>query len=169
MFHGDGFISWKTANGLSRRDVATNQPVQGHCFFLSFLFVGIHSRPPPLRGIVRQHVDDVKTIYSQKQMSINGGEWKWRLKSNYPTLSGLTPAVGGVVFFGDIGGHFYAVDATNGQRLWELDGAIAGGVIIYSATGKQYVAVATGPNGMTWSTEVTTAKTVILGLGRTSQ
>jgi len=167
MFHGDGFISWKTANGLSRRDVATNQPVQGHCFFLSFLFVGIHSRPPPLRGIVRQHVDDVNTIYSRKQMSINGGEWKWRLKSNYPTLSGLTPAGGGV-FFGDIGDHFYAVDATNGQRLWgqKLDGAIAGGVIIYSATGMQYVAVATGPNGMTW---VTTAKMVILGLGRTSQ
>jgi outer membrane protein assembly factor BamB len=62
-------------------------------------------------------VDDVNTIYSRKQMSINGGEWKWRLKSNYPTLSGLTPAGGGV-FFGDIGDHFYAVDATNGQRLW---------------------------------------------------
>jgi hypothetical protein len=27
---------------------------------------------PPLRGIVPQQVDDVKTIYSQKQMSING-------------------------------------------------------------------------------------------------
>jgi hypothetical protein len=72
MFHGDGFISWKTANGLSRRDVAAINLSKVTVFFLSFLFVGIHSRPPPLRGIVRQQVDDVKTIYSQKQMSING-------------------------------------------------------------------------------------------------
>ena len=59
----------------------------------------------------------------------------------------------------------------NGQRLWsqKLDGAIGGGVITYTATGMQYVAVATGLNRMTWSTEVTTAKIVILGLGRTSQ
>jgi hypothetical protein len=68
MFHGDGFISWKTANGLSRRDVAAINLSKVTVFFLSFLFVGIHSRPPPLRGIVRQQVDDVKTIYSQKQM-----------------------------------------------------------------------------------------------------
>jgi hypothetical protein len=35
------------------------------------------------------------------------GVWKWRLKSNYPILSGMTPTAGGIVFFGDVGGNFY--------------------------------------------------------------
>ena len=34
------------------------------------------------------------------------GVWKWRLKSNYPILSGITPTAGGIVFFGDMGGNF---------------------------------------------------------------
>ena len=34
------------------------------------------------------------------------GVWKWRLKSNYPVISGMTPTTGGIVFFGDVGGNF---------------------------------------------------------------
>ena len=49
----------------------------------------------------------------------DSGEWKWRLKTNYPTLSGLTPTAGGIVFFGDMGGNFYAVDASNGSAALE--------------------------------------------------
>ena len=96
----------------------------------------------------------------------DSGEWKWRLKSNYPTLSGLTPTGGGIVFFGDIGGNFYAVDASNGQRLWgqKLGGAVGGGVITYTANGSQRVAVAAGLTSILWPTEVATAKIVILGL-----
>jgi alcohol dehydrogenase (cytochrome c) len=96
----------------------------------------------------------------------DSGEWKWRLKSNYPTLSGLTPTAGGVVFFGDMGGNFYAVDASNGQRLWgqKLEGAVGGGVITYTANGSQRVAVAAGLTSVLWPTEVATAKIVILGL-----
>ena len=49
-----------------------------------------------------------------------------------------------LVLFGDMGGNFDAVDASNGQRLWNthLDGAIGGGVVTYSAGGSQMVAVA---------------------------
>jgi alcohol dehydrogenase (cytochrome c) len=46
------------------------------------------------------------------------GVWKWRLKSNYPIVGAVTPTAGGVVFFGDLGGNFYALDAANGQKLW---------------------------------------------------
>jgi alcohol dehydrogenase (cytochrome c) len=96
----------------------------------------------------------------------DSGEWKWRLKSNYPTLSGLTPTAGGIVFFGDMGGNFYAVDANNGQPLWnrKLEGAVGGGVITYTANGSQRVAVAAGLTSILWPTEVATAKIVILGL-----
>jgi alcohol dehydrogenase (cytochrome c) len=98
------------------------------------------------------------------------GVWKWRLKSNYPILSGMTPTAGGVVFFGDMGGNFYVLDAGNGQRLWgqKIGGAIGGGVITYTANGAQRIAVATGFTSILWPTEVVTGKIVILGLGDAS-
>jgi alcohol dehydrogenase (cytochrome c) len=94
------------------------------------------------------------------------GAWKWRLKSNYPILSGMTPTSGGLVFFGDMGGNFYALNDTNGQRLWgkKIGGAIGGGVITYTAKGVQKIAVATGFTSIVWPTEVVTGKVVILGL-----
>ena len=68
------------------------------------------------------------------------------VKSNYPMEGGITPTAGGVVFFGDLGGNFYALDVANGKKLWgqKIGGAIAGGVITYMAGGAQRVAVATG-------------------------
>ena len=77
----------------------------------------------------------------------------------------MTPTAGGVVFFGDAGGNFYALDAANGQKLWgqELGGAIGGGVITY-ANGTQKVAVAAGFAHPAWPTKITKAKIVVLGL-----
>jgi alcohol dehydrogenase (cytochrome c) len=97
------------------------------------------------------------------------GAWKWRTQSNYPILSGMTPTAGGVVFFGDMGGNFYALEATTGERLWgkNLGGAIGGGVITYSAGGAQRVAVAAGYTSILWPTKNVTGKIVILGLPRT--
>jgi alcohol dehydrogenase (cytochrome c) len=98
------------------------------------------------------------------------GVWKWRLKSNYPIVGGMTPTAGGVVFFGDLGGNFYALNATTGEKLWgqDLGGAIAGGVITYTANGAQKVAVAAGFTMLAWPTKIVTAKIVILGLDRAS-
>src|SRR5262245_857272 len=98
------------------------------------------------------------------------GVWKWRLKSNYPILGGVTPTAGGVVFFGDIGGYFYALDATNGQKLWgqDLGGAIGGGVITYMANGAQKVAVAAGFTDLAWPKKIVTAKIVVLDLDSAS-
>ena len=61
-------------------------------------------------------------------------------------MSGVTPTAGNLVFFGDMGGNFYALDAETGQKLWgqKIGGAIAGGVITYTANGVQKIAVATG-------------------------
>jgi alcohol dehydrogenase (cytochrome c) len=94
------------------------------------------------------------------------GVWKWRLKSNYPILGGMTPTAGGVVFFGDIGGNFYALDSASGEKLWgqQLAGAIGGGVITYTVNGAQKVAVASGFTHLAWPTKIVTAKIEILGL-----
>jgi len=98
------------------------------------------------------------------------GAWKWRLKSNYPIQSGMTTTAGGIVFFGDMGGNFYVLDAANGQKLWgqKIGGAIAGGVITYTVNGTQKIATATGLTEILWPTEITTAKVSILGLDSAS-
>jgi alcohol dehydrogenase (cytochrome c) len=96
----------------------------------------------------------------------DSGVWKWRLRSNYPILSGVTPTAGGLVFFGDLGGNFYAVDAATGEKLWgrKLGGAIGGGVITYAVGGVQRVAVATGLANIAIPTDLSTGKVVVLGL-----
>jgi alcohol dehydrogenase (cytochrome c) len=78
----------------------------------------------------------------------------------------MTPTAGGVVFFGDMGGNFYALDAATGQRLWgqNLGGAIGGGVTTYFAGGAQRVAVTAGYTSILWPTKIVTGKIVILGL-----
>jgi alcohol dehydrogenase (cytochrome c) len=94
------------------------------------------------------------------------GVWKWRLKSNYPIMGAVTPTAGGLVFFGDMGGNFYALDAETGKKLWgqKIGGAIGGGVITYAVNGAQKVAVATGYVSPALPAEIRRAKVVILGL-----
>jgi alcohol dehydrogenase (cytochrome c) len=94
------------------------------------------------------------------------GVWKWRLKSNYPIIGAVTPTAGGLVFFGDVGGNFYALDAATGQKLWgqKIGGAIGGGVITYTVNGAQKVAAATGYVSPAFPTEIRRAKISILGV-----
>jgi alcohol dehydrogenase (cytochrome c) len=94
------------------------------------------------------------------------GIWKWRLKSNYPIFGAVTPTAGGLVFFGDMGGNFYALDAETGQKLWgqKIGGAIGGGVITYTVNGAQKVAVATGYVSPAVPAEIRRAKIAILGV-----
>ena len=96
----------------------------------------------------------------------DSGQWRWRARTNYPIQSGMTPTAGGVVFFGDMGGNFYALDANDGHKLWggKIGGAVGGGVITYKSGANQRVAVATGLTEVLWPTEITTAKVSILGL-----
>ena len=70
------------------------------------------------------------------------------------------------MFFGDVSGNFYALDAATGQKLWgkKIGGAIAGGVITYTANGAQKVAVATGFISPAFPVEIRRAQIAILGL-----
>ncbi len=95
------------------------------------------------------------------------GKWRWRAHLNYPVQSALTTTAAGMVFFGDMGGNFYALDTANGHALWRqnLGGAMAGGIVSYYTGGVQKLAVTTGFTAILWPTAVTTGKIVILGIG----
>ncbi len=123
--------------------------------------------PLDIAGKQDPHSDWAGWLYAT---DADSGQWKWRVKTNYPILSGVTPTGGELVFFGDMGGNFYAVDAVSGRKLWgtKLDGAIGGGVITYEAGGSQKVAVAAGLTSILWPTEQSTAKIVILGLDQSA-
>ena len=74
------------------------------------------------------------------------------------------------MFFGDLGGSFYALNSASGEKLWgqALGSAIAGGVINYTANGAQKVAVESGLTMIAWPTKIVKAKIEILGLGNAS-
>ncbi len=94
------------------------------------------------------------------------GEWKWRARANYPTISGLVPTAGNLIAFGDMGGHFRVLRASNGDVLFEkkFEGAIAGGVISYKVGGKQYFALTSGTSHPQWPVHPSTGKIVVMAL-----
>ncbi len=67
------------------------------------------------------------------------------LQSNY---SGVLTTSGGLVFFGESSGGFAAVDAHNGKYLWhfETNHAIRASPMTYAIGGRQYIAIASGSN-----------------------
>jgi len=77
------------------------------------------------------------------------GKMAWRVHTAAPMYAALTPTAGNVLFTGDLGGNFLALDARNGKVLYRFNtgGPIAGGVVTYEQKGKQYVAVASGSSG----------------------
>jgi alcohol dehydrogenase (cytochrome c) len=91
---------------------------------------------------------------------------KWQFRAPYPVMSGITPTTGRVLFFGDMGGTLYALDAASGEKVWSanLGGAIGGGVITYDTGQGQKIAVAAGMVSPIWPTPKVNAKVVVLGL-----
>jgi len=71
---------------------------------------------------------------------------KWEVELKYPPLASLLSTKGGLVFVPGADGTFYALDADSGAKLWTHNNGIGhhGGVISYTARGRQYVAVVTG-------------------------
>ena len=71
---------------------------------------------------------------------------KWDLEMKYPPIASLMSTKGGLVFVPGADGTFYALDADNGAKLWSNNNGLGhtGGLISYTAKGKQYIAVVTG-------------------------
>ena len=74
------------------------------------------------------------------------GKQRWVYKSETPMLAGVCTTSGGLVFTGEHGKDFMALDARTGEVLYRFNtgGPVGAGVISYSVTGKQYVAAVSG-------------------------
>ena len=74
------------------------------------------------------------------------GKQRWTYRSAAPMLAGVCTTSGGLVFTGEHGQDFLALDARTGEVLYRFNtgGPVAGGVVSYSVNGKQYVAAISG-------------------------
>jgi alcohol dehydrogenase (cytochrome c) len=74
------------------------------------------------------------------------GTVKFEIPYTVPPHAGLLTTGGNLLFVPEADGMLTAYDASNGKKLWSHnDGqGHAGGIITYTAGGKQYVAVMTG-------------------------
>jgi PQQ-dependent dehydrogenase (methanol/ethanol family) len=76
----------------------------------------------------------------------------WAVTENFPVWSGALVTAGDVVFYGTMDGWFKALDAKNGNLLWQFkcgSGIIGQPVSYRGPDGKQYVAILAGVGG--WS------------------
>ena len=78
------------------------------------------------------------------------GKERWRYESPTPLVAGVVATASGLVFTGEVGGYFDAIDAKSGSVLLHMDlkDSVQGGVITYSAKNTQYVAVVSGDGGV---------------------
>jgi alcohol dehydrogenase (cytochrome c) len=94
------------------------------------------------------------------------GRVRWKYHAPHPMLAGVTPTAGGVLFAADMSGRVYAVDAATGRMLWQTDTgqATGGGIITYTAGGRQLLGVASGMKSPIWPGGASQSRIVVLGL-----
>ena len=95
-----------------------------------------HEVPPP-GGEIYGHLDARDPITGAK---------KWEVRFPEPPLSSVLSTGGNLVFLPDARGVVHAYNAETGAELWNHSDGLGhvGGIISYSAGGKQYVAVTVG-------------------------
>jgi alcohol dehydrogenase (cytochrome c) len=94
------------------------------------------------------------------------GEVRWKVQAPAPVVAGVTPTAGGLVFTADLTGHFRAFDAETGAVLYENETgqSIGGGIVSYSAGGKQRIGLASGMKSGIWPGAATESRIQVFGL-----
>jgi len=74
--------------------------------------------------------------------------WEIEQKVPAPNYGGVLSTAGGLVFYSESSGGFAAVDAKAGRTLWHFETSQSpkASPMTYSVDGRQYVALASGPN-----------------------
>ncbi len=80
------------------------------------------------------------------------GNVRWKYESQQPLLAAVTTTSADLVFTGELGGIFLALDAKTGEVLYRFNvgGPLNGGIITYAINGRQYVAVNSGNASGFW-------------------
>ena len=94
------------------------------------------------------------------------GAVRWKFAAPAPVVAGVTPTAGGLVFTADLTGHLRAFDAETGAVLFELETgqSIGGGIVSYSAGGRQRIGVASGMKSGIWPGAATESRIQVFGL-----
>jgi alcohol dehydrogenase (cytochrome c) len=94
------------------------------------------------------------------------GAVRWKFAAPAPVVAGVTPTAGGLVFTADLTGQLRAFDAETGAVLFELatGQSIGGGIVSYSAAGRQRIGVASGMKSGIWPGAATESRIQVLGL-----
>lgn len=90
-------------------------------------------------------IDGGKVAWSISMLGRSWQKFSGVLGDNY---SGVLATAGGLVFYGESDGAFAAADGGTGRNLWHFQGnqQWKASPMTYMAGGRQYVAVASGPN-----------------------
>jgi len=91
-----------------------------------------------------------------RAIDIQTGAMAWEVPQEGPqeaNYSGVLSTAGNLVFYGETGGGFAAVDAKSGKTLWVMHGnqPWRGCPMTYMLNGRQYVSVASGSNILTFA------------------
>jgi alcohol dehydrogenase (cytochrome c) len=92
------------------------------------------------------------------------GAVKWKYRSTRPMVAAVTTTAGNLVLTGELTGDFVVFDARSGDVLYRFNtgGPVGGGIITYAASGRQYIAVASGSPSNFWVDRNPGAPTVVV-------
>lgn len=96
---------------------------------------------PPPDGQIYGHLDARDPISGAK---------RWEIRFPEPPMASILTTAGNLLFVPDSRGTLHAYNASTGAELWNHSDGLGhqGGIVSYSAGGKQYVAVVAGFGGM---------------------
>ncbi len=92
-----------------------------------------------------------KNVGTLQAINVATGKTEWKYEQRAGMLSVMSTG-GGLLFGGDVNGHFRAFDQKTGAVLWDINlgAAVNGYPITYSVGGKQYIAISTGGSGLAY-------------------
>src|SRR5579871_5611593 len=99
-------------------------------------------KPPPGHDTGYSHLDAVDPISGKRQ---------WTYSYKYELMASVLATKGGLVFTGDDEGHYFALDARTGNKLWSYQTGAShrGGAVTYLAGGRQFIATPIGRGSIT--------------------
>ncbi len=145
-----GAVDWCATVQLQKEPVV---PAAGEIWFGNTDPAGIQGPPSEAKGWVTA-------------VDADTGAVRWKFAAPAPVLAGVTPTAGGLVFSADLKGTVRAFNAETGDVLWQLDAgqSIGGGIVSYSAGGRQRVAVASGMKSRIWPGAADQSRIQVFGL-----